>query len=167
MMDANDNPWFVLKDVMHVLGLGNPSETVRSLDEDEFSNTELIDSLGRKQNSYIVSEAGLYSLILRSRKSEARKFKRWITHEVLPQIRRTGGYVPAAESESETLARAVLIAQKTIELQREQLKAQEHKVLFADAVSASDGTCLVGELAKMLTQAGFTIGQNKLFCTAA
>jgi len=88
----DDLLWWVLKDVMMILGLRNPTEAVRSLDEDEFIITELIDSLGRNQKTYIINEPGLYSLILRSRKPEAKAFKRWIVHEVLPAIRKTGTY---------------------------------------------------------------------------
>lgn len=167
LVDEHGDAWFVAKDVCDILGLSNVSVALRALDDDEVSQVDPKDFLGSKNRSNqpinIISEPGFFSLVNRSSKPDAKKFKRWVNHEVLPQIRRTGGYIPTAESDVETMARAVLIAQKTIELQREQLKAQEHKVLFADAVSASDGTCLVGELAKMLTQAGFTIGQNKLF----
>ncbi len=109
---------------------------------------------------------------MRSRKPEAKEFQRWVTHEVLPQIRKTGGYIPADDSDSDEdiMARAVLVAQKTIERKNQQLQAKdaqikelEPKARFADAVAASDGTCLVGELAKMLRQNGLNIGQNRLF----
>lgn len=163
LVDESGDLWFIAKDVCEVLGT-DTRDLRKILDDDEVSN---VDSIHIGENGgrapLIVSEPGFFSLANRSRKRCAKKFQRWVNHEVLPQIHHTGGYVPAAESDVETMARAVLIAQKTIELQKQQLKAQEHKVLFADAVSASDGTCLVGELAKMLTQAGFTIGQNKLF----
>ena len=119
----------------------------------------------------MVSEAGLYGLILKSRKPEAKAFKRWVTHEVLPAIRRDGGYMAARdETPEETMARALIVAQSTMERQKRRIASQDAelselrpKALFADAVAASDGTCLVGELAKMLTQAGFPIGQNRLF----
>lgn len=107
---------------------------------------------------------------MRSRKQVAKEFQRWLSHEVLPQIRRTGGYVPAGETDEETMARAMLIARRTIEDQRQRISQTESKVAelepkarFADAVAASDGTCLVGELAKMLRQSGTEIGQNRLF----
>ena len=111
-------------------------------------------------------------LVLGSRKPEAHEFKRWVTHEVLPSIRKTGGYIPTSESDSneDIMARAVLVAQKTIDRKNQQLQAKdaqikmlEPKARFADAVAASDGTCLVGELAKMLRQNGMDIGQNRLF----
>lgn len=172
LTDGAGEPWFVLKDCMSILDLGNPTETVKMFDKDEFSTTEVIDSIGRRQQTYIISEPGLYRLVMRSRKPEAKEFQRWVTHEVLPQIRRTGGYIPTSEpdSDEDIMARAVLVAQKTIERKNQQLQAKdaqikvlEPKARFADAVAASDGTCLVGELAKMLRQNGMDIGQNRLF----
>jgi len=169
--DENGEPWFVAKDVCDALGIR--TDTVRPiLDADEVSDVDpnTIGVKGRKP--LIVSEAGLYSLILRSRKPEAKAFKRWVTHEVLPAIRRDGGYMVAHEEEDEMtiLSRALLIAQKAIERKDATIKAQEStieemkpKALFADAVAASDGTCLVGELAKMLRQTGIRVGQNRLF----
>ncbi|MFZ3539352.1 phage antirepressor KilAC domain-containing protein [Bifidobacterium adolescentis] len=172
LTDEAGEPWFVLKDCMSILDLGNPTETVKMFDDDEFSTTEVIDSIGRRQQAYIISEPGLYRLVMRSRKPEAKEFQRWVTHKVLPQIRKTGGYIPTSESDSDEdiMARAVLVAQKTIERKNQQLQAKdaqikvlEPKARFADAVAASDGTCLVGELAKMLRQNGMDIGQNRLF----
>ena len=112
-----------------------------------------------------VSEAGFYSLVLASKKPEAHAFKRWVTHEVLPALRRDGAYVASdgTEDDATLMARALLAAQRTIDRNEQRIAELEPKALFADAVSASDGTCLVGELAKMMTQAGFPIGQNRLF----
>lgn len=172
LTDEEGEPWFVLKDCMSILDLGNPTETVKMFDDDEFSTTEVIDSIGRRQQAYIISEPGLYRLVMRSRKPEAKEFQRWVTHEVLPQIRKTGGYIPTSESDSDEdiMARAVLVAQKTIKQKNQQIAAQQSRIVelepkarFADAVAASDGTCLVGELAKMLRQNGMDIGQNRLF----
>lgn len=172
LTDEEGEPWFVLKDCMSILDLGNPTETVKMFDKDEFSTTEVIDSIGRRQQTYIISEPGLYRLVMKSRKPEAKEFQRWVTHEVLPSIRKHGGYIPTSESDSDEdiMARAVLVAQKTIERKNQQLQAKdtqikmlEPKARFADAVAASDGTCLVGELAKMLRQNGMDIGQNRLF----
>lgn len=165
-------PWFVLKDCMSILDLGNPTETVKMFDDDEFSTTEVIDSIGRRQQAYIISEPGLYRLVMRSRKPEAKEFQRWVTHEVLPQIRKTGGYIPTTDVDDDMtiLAKAVMIGQRTMEEQKRRIAAQEShikelepKARFADAVAASDGTCLIGELAKMLRQNGLDIGQNRLF----
>ena len=119
-----------------------------------------------------MNEAGLYVLVLSSRKPEAKAFKRWVTHEVLPALRREGGYMVARADETpeETMARAVLLAQQTIDRQKSRIagleaenEAMRPKALFADAVAASDGTCLIGEFAKMLRQNGVDIGQNRLF----
>lgn len=173
LTDKAGEPWFVAKDVCDILGMSNPSMAVTALDKDEVAQIDPKDYLGSENRSNqavnIVSEPGLYKLIMRSRKPEAKEFQRWVTHEVLPQIRRTGGYIPAGESDSDEdiMARAVLVAQKTIERKNQQLQAKdaqikvlEPKARFADAVAASDGTCLVGELAKMLRQNGMDIGQN-------
>lgn len=172
LTDEAGEPWFVLKDCMSILDLGNPTETVKMFDKDEFSTTEVIDSIGRRQQTYIISEPGLYRLVMKSRKPEAKEFQRWVTHEVLPQIRRTGGYIPATDADDDMtiLAKAVMIGQRTMEQQQRKIAEQQTRIVelepkarFADAVAASDGTCLVGELAKMLRQNGMDIGQNRLF----
>lgn len=164
--DESGDPLFIAVDVCQALGLGQVTNALRRLDDDERT---LISIKGHDVNA--VNESGLYSLVLSSRKPEAKAFKRWVTHEVLPAIRKDGGYMVARdETPEETMARAVIMAQSTMERQKARIAAQEAeiaelrpKAFFADAVAASDGTCLVGELAKMLTQAGFTIGQNRLF----
>lgn len=164
-MSLNDEPWFVAKDVCDVLGIktNHLREDGRGLDDDEVLS--LPNWEGRGSAPLIVSEAGFYKLVMRSRKPEAKAFQRWVTHEVLPAIRRTGGYMVAAKDETpeQIMARAVLVAQDTIERQKKQIDELKPKALFADAVAASDGTCLVGELAKMLKQNGVNIGQNRLF----
>lgn len=172
LTDEEGEPWFVLKDCMSILDLGNPTETVKMFDDDEFSTTEVIDSIDRRQQAYIISEPGLYRLVMRSRKPEAKEFQRWVTHEVLPQIRKTGGYIPTTDADDDMtiLAKAVMIGQRTMEAQKRKIAEQQTRIVelepkarFADAVAASDGTCLVGELAKMLRQNGMDIGQNRLF----
>lgn len=161
----NEEPWFIAKDVCDVLGVGTNHlrESGRGLDDDEVLS--LPNWEGKGSAPLIVSEAGFYKLVMRSRKPEAKEFQRWVTHEVLPAIRRTGGYMIAKQDETpeQIMARAVLVAQDTIERQKKQLEELKPKALFADAVAASDGTCLVGELAKMLKQNGVSIGQNRLF----
>lgn len=173
LTDEAGEPWLVAKDVCDILELGNTTNALRALDEDEktnFTNCNVAQNGGRAP--LIISEPGLYKLIMRSRKPEAKEFQRWVTHEVLPQIRKTGGYIPTSESDSDEdiMARAVLVAQKTIERKNQQIAEQQTRIVelepkarFADAVAASDGTCLVGELAKMLRQNGMDIGQNRLF----
>lgn len=176
LTDEEGEPWFVAKDVCDILGMSNPSMAVIALDKDEVAQIDPKDYLGSENRSNqavnIVSEPGLYKLIMRSRKPEAKEFQRWVTHEVLPQIRKTGGYIPTSESDSDEdiMARAVLVAQKTIKQKNQQIAEQQTRIVelepkarFADAVAASDGTCLVGELAKMLRQNGMDIGQNRLF----
>lgn len=172
LTDEAGEPWFVLKDCMSILDLGNPTETVKMFDKDEFSTTEVIDSIGRRQQTYIISEPGLYRLVMKSRKPEAKEFQRWVTHEVLPQIRRTGGYIPATDADDDMtiLAKAVMIGKRTMEQQQRKITEQQTRIVelepkarFADAVAASDDTCLVGELAKMLLQNGIPVGQNRLF----
>jgi prophage antirepressor-like protein len=141
------------------------------LEEDEVSLTHIIDAIGRKQETTIVSESGLYNVILRSDKPEARKFKRWVTHEVLPSIRRHGAYVAPAKLEEimndPDAWIKVLTALKEERAARERLQLEaarnEPKVVFADAVTVSDGAILIGELAKILKGNGVNIGQNRLF----
>jgi prophage antirepressor-like protein len=92
IIDKHGNPWWVAKDVCEVLGIGNVSDAIARLDDDEFDTIEVTDSIGRKQKTYVVNESGLYSLIMTSRKPEAKAFKKWVTAEVLPSIRKTGSY---------------------------------------------------------------------------
>lgn len=173
LTDKAGEPWFVAKDVCDILELGNTTNALRALDEDEktnFTNCNVAQNGGRAP--LIISEPGLYKLIMRSRKPEAKEFQRWVTHEVLPQIRKTGGYIPATDADDDMtiLAKAVMIGQRTMEAQKRKIASQQSRIVelepkarFADAVAASDGTCLVGELAKMLRQNGMDIGQNRLF----
>ena len=169
----------VAKDICDFFGVTNRNRVLQQLDDDEKGGTQ-IDTPGGKQTMTHLTEAGLYHFLFIVQPSKARgipqeeidakcnlvnRYKRWVTHEVLPAIRRDGGYMVARADETpeETMARAVLIANETIKRQRAQIDEMRPKALFADAVAASDGTCLVGELAKMMTQAGYQIGQNRLF----
>lgn len=161
--DDENEPWFVASDIAKALGYRDAEKMTRRLDDDE-KGTRLVGTHGGEQQMTVITEAGMYSAILGSKVEGAKRFKRWVTHEVLPAIRRDGGYMVARdESPEQTMARAVLIAQSTIERQKSRIAELEPKAMFADAVAASDGTCLVGELAKMMTQAGFKVGQNRLF----
>lgn len=161
LLDENGEPCFVTKDVLGILELDRTA--LRKLDDDE-KGVDLIHTLGGNQEVSTVTEPGFYKLVMRSRKPEAKAFQRWVTHEVLPALRRDGGYMVARdETPEQTMARAVLLAQATIDRQRDRIAELEPKALFADAVAASDGTCLVGELAKMMRQNGVEIGQNRLF----
>lgn len=164
MCDENGEPLFVAKDICAILDLGNPRSSIALLDDDE-KGVHSVDTPGGRQQMTTVTEPGFYKLVMRSRKPEAKAFQRWVTHEVLPALRRDGGYMVARADETpeETMARAVLLAQATIDRQKSRIAELEPKALFADAVAASDGTCLVGELAKMMRQNGVDVGQNRLF----
>ena len=161
LLDENGEPCFVTKDVLGILDLDRTA--LRKLDDDE-KGVALIHTLGGNQEVSTVTEPGFYKLVMRSRKPEAKALQRWVTHEVLPALRRDGGYrVARDETPEQTMARAVLLAQQTIDRQKSRIAELEPKALFADAVAASDGTCLVGELAKMMRQNGVEVGQNRLF----
>lgn len=163
MINESGAPMFVAKDVCSVLGISKYRDAIASLDEDEGCPV-VVDTPGGAQKMTAVTEPGFYKLVMRSRKPEAKAFQRWVTHEVLPALRRDGGYMVARdETPEQTMARAVLLAQATIDRQRDRIAELEPKALFADAVAASDGTCLVGELAKMMRQNGVEIGQRRLF----
>lgn len=166
----NNEPWWVLKDVCGVLKLTSPHKVAERLDEDE-KGRSLIPTLGGNQEVAVVNESGLYNVILRSDKPEAKKFKRWVTHEVLPTIRSHGMYA-TPETVEKLLADPNTMIRVLQELQSEQearkaleelAEVNQPKVLFADAVSTSDTTILVGDLAKLAKQNGMDIGANRLF----
>lgn len=166
VLAIDDEPWFVAKDVCDALGIAT-NHVKDGLDSDEVCNLPITE-IGPKQGGkapLIVSEPGFYKLVLKSRKPGAKAFQRWVTHEVLPSIRKQGGYMTARADETpeQIMARALMLAKDTMDRQKREIEELRPKALFADAVAASDGTCLVGELAKMLTQSGFQIGQNRLF----
>lgn len=157
-------PWVVAKDVCTVLEI-DQSQT-RRLDEDE-KGLRSIQTLGGEQNMLCVNEPGLYSLVLGSRKPEAKEFKRWITHDVLPSIRKTGMYAT-----DELLANPDLLIAAATELKREraerqrlesQSQADAPKVAFANAVAGSHTSILIRELATIMRQSGIDIGEKRLF----
>jgi len=163
-------PWFVAADVCRALEL-DPTAT-RRLDDDEKITLRLTQGeTARTSDTIVVNEPGLYSLVLGSRKPEAKAFKRWITHEVIPAIRKHGMYATAETAEKILNDPDFLI--KTLETLKEErakrVQAEEKialdapKVLFADCVSQADTDILVGELAKLLKQNGMDIGQNRLY----
>ena len=161
-VDMDGEAWFVLKDVCAVLGISNNRMAADRLDDDE-KGVSLIDTLGGKQEMVIVNESGLYHIILRSDKPEAAPFRRWVTNDVLPTIRKTGSYNAPQLTRSQLLATALIAAHEELEQKDKQIETMKPKVLFADAVSASKKSILVGELAKLLSQNGINIGQNRLF----
>jgi prophage antirepressor-like protein len=164
-----DNPLFCLADVAKVLEL-TPSKVVQRLSKDVLSKYPL-ETDGGTQMANFVNEDGLYDVILDSRKPEAKIFRKWVTSEVLPSIRKTGQYgnYPVPQTFSQALMLAAqqqeqIEAQKLLIAERDKKIAQDApKVVFSDAVVGSQSSCLIGELAKLLTQNGYEIGQNRLF----
>lgn len=160
----NGQVLFCGKDVAKALGYKDTTNAMKRHCKGALKRHPLQTS-GGVQEFVFITEPDLYRLIVHSKLPNAEKFERWVFEEVLPAIRRTGGYMVAKQDETpeQIMARAVLVAQDTIERQKKQIDELKPKALFADAVAASDGTCLVGELAKMLKQNGVSIGQNRLF----
>lgn len=159
-------PWFVGKDVTKILGYERPTKAILDhVDEEDLDAVPIQDSIGRMQNTPAVNESGLYSLILSSKLPNAKKFKKWVTSEVLPSIRKNGGYIAGQEtmSDDELMARALQVAQNKIQERDKQIETMKPKAIFADAVAASHTSILVGELAKILKQNGVNIGQNRLY----
>ncbi len=163
----NNEPYFVGKDVAEVLGYTNPRQALKSHVDEDDKGVSKFDTLGGKQDLTIINESGLYSLILSSKLPQAKEFKRWVTSEVLPTIRKNGMFATDELLDNPDFAIATLQRLKeereAKKLLEAQIEADKPKVLFADAVSASKSSCLIGELAKILKQNGIDIGQNKLF----
>lgn len=164
-LQLNSETYFVGKDVAEALGYSNPRKALADHVAEEDKGVTKCDTLGGKQDLSVINESGLYSLILGSKLDSAKRFKRWITHEVIPSIRKSGGYIAGQEtmSDTELMAKALLVAQKQIEERNKQIETLQPKALFADAVSASKSSILVGDLAKLLKQNGVDIGQKRLF----
>lgn len=159
----NDEPWFVGKDVASILGYQKPLDAIsRHVDEDDSVKHGLTDSLGRTQETIIINESGLYSLILSSKLPTAKKFKHWVTSDVLPSIRKTGSYQKPL-SRDQLIAQALIEAQAVIEEKDNRIKEMRPKEIFSDAVATSKTSILIGELAKLLKQNGIEIGQKRLF----
>lgn len=170
-MVINGSPWFVAKDVCECLDINNSRQALARLDSDEKNSVILNDGTPGNPEKGIVNEYGLYSLVLSSRKPSAKAFKRWITHEVIPAIRKHGAYMTGETLEQALtspdflirLATELKTEQEARKMAEAQIEADKPKVLFADSVAASHGSILVGELAKLLNQNGIDIGQNRLF----
>lgn len=164
----DNEPMFCLADVCKALEISNPSKVAQRLDEDERTKLEL----GRAGETNFITESGLYAVILRSDKPSAKKFRKWVTSEVLPSIRKNGGYIAGQEtlSDDELLSKALLVAQnkiaerdKIIEQKQARIEQMKPKEIFADAVATSHTSILVGDLAKLICQNGYQIGQKRLF----
>ncbi|WP_337569700.1 phage antirepressor KilAC domain-containing protein [Hallella sp.] len=161
--DERGEPWFCLADVCKVLGL-KQGDVCRRLAKGLVSTQPLL-TRGGTQMANFVNEDGLYDVILDSRKPSARDFRKWVTSEVLPQIRKTGGYIPLSgdDDEKTILAKAVTILQRTLKQKDDLLEAQRPKVQFAEAVTTGDGCILMSEMAKLLTRNGYPTGRTRLF----
>lgn len=177
-LQIDGEPWFVGKDVTEILGYSKSRNALaRHVVAEDKEVVPIQSDLGGTQEMTIINESGLYSLILSSKLPSAKEFKHWITSEVLPQIRKTGKYAPKPLSREELLAKAVLEAdtmikeqkvlleQKTKELEEtnNKLEEQKPKVIFAESVVASDSAILVRELAHLIKQNGFAIGEKRLY----
>lgn len=162
-LEIDGKPYFLGKDVADALGHTNPQKAIRDHVDIEDKLSERFVLSGQNREATVISESGLYSLVLSSKLESAKRFKRWVTSEVLPSIRQTGGYQMTMPQGKELLALAVLEAQKTIEAQNKDIERMKPKEIFADAVSASHTTILIGELAKLLRQNGIDIGAKRLF----
>lgn len=166
-LNRDGEPWFVGKDVATALGYKDSVNALKShVSEEDKGGWRIATQYGERE-AVIINESGLYSLILSSKLDSAKRFKRWVTAEVLPSIRKSGGYIAGQDemSDTELLAKALLVAQRQIEQRNAQIAEMQPKALFADAVAASHTSILIGELAKILKQNGVDIGQNRLFET--
>ena len=168
-LTIDDEPYFVAKDVATILGYKKSRNAIANhVDDYDKRHAPIKGPLGGTQKVTIINESGLYSLILSSKLPNAKKFKRWVTSEVLPAIRRHGAYLTDQKAidittNKEGLASLLKQAADQLEQKDIQIKKMQPKALFADTVSASDDTILIGELAKILRGKGIQIGQNRLF----
>lgn len=171
-IEKDGEPWFVGKDVAAALGYERPTKAILDhVDDEDKDEVPIQDSIGRSQNTPIINESGLYSLVLSSKLPTAKKFKRWVTNEVIPSIRKHGAYMTPETLEKVLLSPDTLmqLAQNLKDEQEKrkaleaQIESQKPAVLFTGAVETSKTSILIGELAKMLKQNGVNIGQNRLF----
>ena len=167
-MEINGEPYFVGKDVAEILGYERPAKAILDrVDNEDKDEVPIKDSIGRMQNTAIINESGLYSLILSSKLPKAKEFKRWVTSEVLPSIRKHGAYAVDELLNDPEFAIKTFTALKEERLRSkrlsEQIEEDKPKVIFADSVSAAKSSILIGDLAKILKQNGVDIGQKRLF----
>ncbi|MEI3258200.1 MAG: phage antirepressor [Faecalimonas umbilicata] len=160
----DNEPWFVGKDVATSLGYERATKAIQDhVDSEDKDEIPIQDSIGRMQKTPIISESGLYALIFGSKLESAKRFKHWVTSEVLPSIRKTGGYDMKQPQGKELLALAVLEAQKTIEEQTAQIEEMKPHAILGQAITTANTSILVGDLAKILRQNGVDIGAQRLF----
>lgn len=160
----DNEPWFVGKDVAEALGYSNTRDAISTHVMDEDKNTVAIsDGKRGNPNQTVINESGLYALIFGSKLESAKRFKHWVTSEVLPSIRRNGGYQMQTPQGKELLALAVLEAQKTIEEQTAQIQEMKPHAVLGQAITTANTSILVGDLAKILKQNDIEIGAKRLF----
>ena len=168
-MEINGEPYFVGKDVAIILGYAKPENAIANhVDTEDKTLTPIQGGCSTgSQNTTIINESGLYSLILSSKLPKAKEFKRWVTSEVLPSIRKHGAYaVDELLNDPEFAIKTFTALKEEREKSKrlsEQIEADKPKVIFADSVSAAKSSILIGDLAKLLKQNGVNIGQNRLF----
>ena len=170
-VSVNDEPYFVGKDVAEILGYSNPRKAMIDHVDAEDKGVTKCDTLGGTQEMTIINESGLYSLILSSKLPKAKEFKRWVTAEILPAIRKTGGYVNDTAQFVESYfgqlepnqKHALTMMFDESKRMSAQLKEQAPKVLFANAVETAHNSILIGDLAKIIRRNGVDIGQKRLF----
>ena len=161
----NSEPYFVGKDVTEILGYSNSRDALAKHVDDEDKGVAKCDTLGGVQALAVINESGLYSLVLSSKLPSAKRFRKWVTSEVLPSIRKNGGYISGQEemTDEQLIAKALTVANRIIENKQAEIERMKPKEIFADAVAASHTSILVRELAKILKGNGISIGQNRLF----
>ena len=159
----NNEPWFVGKDVALSLGYKDTSDALKKHVTDEDKLTRCFADSGQNRQMYVINESGLYALIFGSKLESAKRFKHWVTSEVLPQIRKTGSYATPQLTGEELMAKALIEAKSVLERQNKQIIEMKPKALFADTVAASDSSILVGQEAKLISQSGCKMGQNRFF----
>lgn len=160
----NDEPWFVGKDVAEILGYSNPRDALsKHVDSEDKDSVAIHDGNKGNPNLTIINESGVYALVFSSKLQSAKKFKHWVTSEVLPTLRKTGSYATPQLTGEELMAKALIEAKSVLERQNKQIIEMKPKALFADTVAASDSSILVGQEAKLISQSGCKMGQNRFF----
>lgn len=164
-LDKDGDTWFVARDIAQALGYANANHAINTHVDPQDKGVAKCDTLGGRQSLSLINESGLYALILASHLPSARRFKHWVTAEILPSIRKNGGYLSGQTQlgDTELMAKALVLAQNIIHERTAALEATAPKVCFADAVTASHQSILVGELAKLIAQNGIDIGAKRLF----
>ena len=165
VVDVDGEPWLVGKDITEILGYKNSRDALRKHVSDADKGVANCDTLGGKQKMIVINESGLYSLALASKLPAAEKFRHWVTSEVIPSIRKHGGYIAGQNemSDMELLSRALLLVKNQLDDRNRQIEEMQPKVIFADAVETSSTSVLIGDFAKLLKQNGIDIGQTRLF----